>query len=209
MKKIIVLIATLAIYHYSSAQLLSFGLRAGVSSSGLQVKNSFDASASSNPVTYKGGDKVLGWHIGFYARANISKLFVQPEVLFANSGGNIVVSDSGYSATGKITFSNLSIPVMLGLKLGKVIHIDAGPAFNIVLNKKVTDNIKDIDQKYKGATVGYQAGIGADLLSLVSIDLKYEGNLSKLGDAVTIPGAGTFNTDMRCNQVILSVGIKL
>ncbi len=209
MKKIIVLIAALAVYHLSSAQLLTFGLRGGLSSSGLQVKNSFDVSASSIPFTYKGGDKVVGWHIGFYARANISKLFVEPELLFASSGGNIIVSDSGYSETGKITFNNLSIPVLLGLKLGKIIHIDAGPAFNFVLSKKVSDNIKDLDQKYKGATIGYQAGIGADLLSLVSIDLKYEGNLSKLGNSVTIPGAGTFNTDMRCNQIILSVGIKL
>ena len=208
MKKILVLVAALAMFHYSNAQLLTFGLRGGVSSSGLQVKNSFDVSSSSMPVTYKGGDKILGWHIGFFARVGISKLFVQPEVLFTSSGGNIIVSDSSINTTGKIKFSSVSVPVLVGYKLGKIFHITAGPALNFVLSQKVDDNIKDLEQKYKSATIGYQAGIGVDISKLI-VDLKYEGSLSKLGDSVTIPGAGTFNTDMRSSQIILSVGIKL
>ena len=86
--------------------------------------------------------------------------------------------------------------------------MNAGPAFNFPLSQKLSDNIKDLDHNYKSTTVGYQAGIGADV-SVLMLDLKYEGNLSKLGDSVTFPGAGTFNTDMRSSQIIFSVGIKL
>lgn len=206
MKKILVLVAALTVFHYSNAQFLTFGLRGGVSSSGLQVKESFPVSGGT--VSYKDGDKVLGWHVGVMARLKISNLYIQPELLFVNSGGNIVVTDTGYTTTGKVKFSTASVPVMVGLKLGKVFRINAGPALNFVLSQKVDDNIKQFDQKYKSATIGYQAGIGADI-SVLMIDLKYEGNLSKLGDSVTIPGAGTFNTDMRSSQIILSVGIKL
>ena len=213
MKKILVLVAALCIYNFSNAQLLTFGFRAGVSSSGLQVKESFPVSGGS--VSYNDGDKILGWHVGFLARASISKLYVQPELLFVESGGNIEVTSTSTSPAvlsgsevGKITFQSISVPVMVGLKLGKILRINAGPGFNYILSQKVSDNLKDLDQKYKSATIGYQAGIGADL-SLLMIDLKYEGGLSKLGDSVTIPGAGSFNTDMRSSQIILSVGIKL
>jgi hypothetical protein len=208
MKKILVLVAALAVFHFSNAQLLTFGLRGGVSSSGLQVKESFPVSGGT--ISYQDGDKVLGWHVGVLARVKISNFYVQPEVLFTESGGDIEVSGTGYTTPeiGTIKFNNLSIPVLAGVKLGSIFRVNLGPAFNFPLSQKVSDNIKDLEQNYNSATIGYQAGIGADI-SILMLDLKYEGNLSKLGDSVTIPGAGTFNTDMKSSQIILSVGIKL
>ncbi len=208
MKKIILLFVAFTVFHYSDAQFLTFGLRGGVNSSALQVKKSFPVSDGT--IYYKGGDKILGWHVGMLARVTISNFYVQPELLFVESGGNIVVSGTGYSIPekGEIKFNNLSVPVLAGLKLGKIFRINAGPAFDFPLSHKTADNLRNLDQKYKKATVGYQAGIGADISALM-IDLKYEGNLSKLGDTVTFPGGATFDTDMRCNQVILSIGIKL
>jgi hypothetical protein len=212
MKKIVVLVATLAMFHYSDAQLLTFGLRGGVSSSGLQVKESFPITTGGT-YEYRGGNKILGWHIGVLARVKISKVYVQPEVLFTESGGDIEITPTGtatFSGTGvgSIKFHNISIPVLAGVKLGKYFRVNAGPAFNFPLSQKVSDNISEFKQNYNSATVGYQAGIGADV-SILMLDLKYEGNLSKLGDSVTFPGAGTFNTDMRSSQIIFSVGIKL
>lgn len=206
MKKYIILAAAIFAFQFSQAQLLSYGLRAGVSSSGLQVKESF--AVTGGAVNYKDGDKVLGWHVGLLARVKLSSFYVQPELLFVNSGGNIIVSGTGYALPekGTIKFSNLSIPIMAGLKLGKIFRINAGPSFDINLSRKISDNLKDLNQKYNSATIGYQAGIGFDI-SKLAIDLKYEGSLSKLGNQVTIPGAGTFNTDMRSSQLIASVGI--
>ena len=154
MKKILVLVAALCVFHFSNAQFLTFAFRAGVSSSGLQVAESFPVSGGS--VSYKDGSKILGWHVGFLARVGISKFYVQPELLFVQSGGNIEVTSSSSNPAifsgkkvGKITFSTISVPVLAGLKLGKIMHINAGPAFNYVLSQKVSDNIKDLDQKYK------------------------------------------------------------
>ncbi len=212
MKKILLMIAALAIFHYSNAQLLTFALRGGVSSSGLQVNKSF--AVSGGTIQYEGGNKVLGWHVGLLARVKISNFYVQPELLFVESGGDIKITSSGGSAvfsgpqSGTIKFNQVSVPVLAGLKLGKILRINAGPAFDFTLSQKLSDNIKDLQQKYNSATIGYQAGIGADISSLM-IDLKYEGNLSKLGNSVTIPSVGTFNTDMRSSQVILSLGIKI
>ena len=54
MKKIVVLVAALAMFHYSDAQLLTFGLRGGLSSSGLQVKESFPVTGGT--INYKNGN---------------------------------------------------------------------------------------------------------------------------------------------------------
>ena len=50
------------------------------------------------------------------------------------------------------------------------------------------DMVDDIEaeEEFNGATWGYQVGIGFDILKKVTIDVKYEGNLSSLGDGVKI-----------------------
>ena len=62
----------------------------------------------------------------------------------------------------------------------------------------------DIEQEFSAATLGYQAGVGLELANLL-VDVKYEGNLSKLGDGVTIAGRD-YSFDQRMSQWILSVG---
>jgi hypothetical protein len=60
---------------------------------------------------------------------------------------------------------------------------------------------------YKGATFGYQAGVGIDLLKKLTLDVRYGGSLSgKFGDSVTI-GSQTFKIDSRQPSLILSVGL--
>ncbi|GAH15956.1 unnamed protein product, partial [marine sediment metagenome] len=54
------------------------------------------------------------------------------------------------------------------------------------------------EEKYKSATFGYQAGVGIDILKKVTFDFRYEGNLNKLGDGMTI-GGEDFNFDSRPN----------
>ena len=39
----------------------------------------------------------------------------------------------------------------------------------------------DYEEKFNGATWGYQVGVGLDIFKKITIDVKYEGNLSKLG----------------------------
>ena len=65
----------------------------------------------------------------------------------------------------------------------------------------------DFESLYKGATFGYQAGIGLDLFKKLTIDARYGGSLSeKFGDAVTI-GGQTFALDQRQPSFIVSLGL--
>ena len=80
-----------------------------------------------------------------------------------------------------IKFTNIDLPVLVGVRLAKVFRINAGP----VLTFRTSDNgnlgntfdqyANDRDYFRKGL-IGYQAGIGFDLGKLV-LDLRYEGNV--------------------------------
>ena len=54
---------------------------------------------------------------------------------------------------------------------------------------------------------GFQAGIGLDI-SKLSLDARYEGSLSRLGESFSVGGAD-FPLDARPSQWIISLGIWL
>jgi opacity protein-like surface antigen len=210
MKKIVFIIAAMALVHTTQAQFFQIGLKGGISSSKAQVDDAF--SIDNGTVHYKSGDAKLGWHIGLYTRIKISKLYIQPELLFSSTGGEIEVTQEGISTPelAEIDLNKLDVPVMVGFYLVKSFRIFAGPTFSYLISDDIkgTELISDIRQNYNNATIGYQAGLGFDI-SRLTLDLKYEGNLSKLGNSVTIPGINeTFNTDLRNAQFIASVGFR-
>jgi hypothetical protein len=100
---------------------------------------------------------------------------------------------------------------MLGYRFGETLRLYGGPTWSIMINEETkseslfTDRLK---HSYNRATIGYQAGLGVDISRLL-IDLKYENNLSALGNTVTDPVTGTtFETDSRNAQLILSLGLR-
>ncbi len=210
MKKSVLIIAAIILIHTAHAQFFQIGLKGGISSSKAQVDEAF--SIDNSTIQYNSGNAKLGWHIGLYTRIKISKLYIQPELLFSSTGGEIEVTEEGFSTpeVAEIDLNKLDIPVMVGFFLTKSFRIFAGPTFSYLISDEIkgTALISDIKMNYNNATIGYQAGLGFDI-SRITIDLKYEGNLSKLGDSVTIPGIDeTFSTDLRNPQFIASVGFR-
>ena len=99
--------------------------------------------------------------------------------------------------------NRLDIPLLIGAKLGPV-RINVGPTGQLTLSSK--SSLAALESDVKGMVWGYQAGLGIDLFKKLTIDARYEGNLSKLGESVTIGGTA-FTTDKRTSQVLISVGI--
>lgn len=80
----------------------------------------------------------------------------------------------------------------------------AGPIASININSEIKNSIETVENvDYNSATFGYQAGLGVDIGNL-SADVKYEGGLSKITDNI-----GSYDTDNRINQWVLSVGFKI
>lgn len=174
---------------------LDFGLRAALLSSSISLE---DPS-----LVITEGDAEIGYQFGVFARVKLLSFYVQPELLFTNSGATVNEIGAGQV---DVDFNKIDVPVMLGMKLGPV-RIQAGPSFSFLTSVESTDAqgvVEDLKGDYNSSTVGYQAGVGIDISKFI-FDLKYEGSLSNLADATP----GGFDTDQRASQWVIGVGFKL
>jgi len=203
MKKIfvVILVALMAAPAFSQ---LKFGIKAGGQSTSFP-----DYTLGSGAATVDAlADATWGFHAGLFTRITILGFYVQPELIFATNTFEYnvkeVATDPGIIVPQK--FNRLQIPVLLGFKLGPL-RLNAGPAASIQMGSpKDLINDPNFEEMYKGATWGYQAGVGLDLLKKFTLDARYAGSLGeKFGDAVTISGQ-SFKLDYAQPSFILSFG---
>ena len=118
------------------------------------------------------------------------------------------VRDGGVTEVLNVNFSRIDIPLLVGVKFGPA-RINVGPVGSFVL--KETTDLTAIEPDFtlftKSMTWGFQAGIGIDV-SKISLDARYEGSLSKLGETFSV-GGSEFALDARPSQWIISLGIWL
>jgi hypothetical protein len=152
-----------------------------------------------------------GFNGGLFMRLTILGLYVQPEFLFSTRTNEYTVKNIQTSASSivKQNFNKFDIPVMVGFKLGPI-RLNAGPAASILINSP-KDLISDSNFKamYNKMTIGYQAGLGVDLLKTLTFDMRYEGSLKKYQNQIQgLVGSTTpVNLDDRANAFLMSLGI--
>ncbi len=191
MKKYILSIALLIASVAASKAQSTFGIKGGINFSKINTDNIKESS-------------VTGYQAGVFARLG-DGLYLQPEVYLGSRGGKFEGSSSGNSASasGKVTFTTLNVPLLLGTKLvsaGPIsVRAMAGPiySYNLSENNNVSSAIQDFG-KYKNSTLGYQVGAGVDIGNITA-DLRYEGGLTKINE----------NYGQRANLWALSVGFKI
>lgn len=213
----LVLSLALAFAVTAHAQFFSFGVKGGVNSSKVSIDrvewNNIQTSDGIRDFAIEQGDSKLGLHFGAFARLKVSKIYIQPELLFTQTRGEFVINDitnpqDVTTNIAKQTFNKFDVPVMVGLKFGPA-RVGLGPVASFIINDKSELSkfiTSDAENEFNKAVFGYQVGVGVDILKFATIDLKYEGNLSKLGDGVTIGGVER-KFDQRNPQLILSLGI--
>ena len=142
-------------------------------------------------------------------RLTLLGIYVQPELLFATSENSYNVTSPGSINPVEVSqkLNKLSIPVMVGLKLGPI-RLNAGPAASVSIGSPkslVNDaNLKDL---YSKASFGYQAGLGFDLLKTLTFDVRYEGSLKKYQNQIQNLTGTTVSLDNRPNAFLFSVGL--
>ena len=197
MKRTIIMVALLLVAFSASAQ-FSLGPRVALTSSSLNLK---DAVAN-----VQEGDSEFGYQFGLFARFKIPiiGLYAQPEVLLSKVDNTLNINSQNVD----LSFNRIDVPVMIGGKLGPL-RINAGPSFSFLTSAESDVNglTTDIKDNYNSTTVGFQAGVGIDILKFV-LDVKYEGSLGALGEQVSLAGVN-LNTDQRVSQVVFAVGFKL
>ena len=206
MKKIMIIAFLLFIMAGTGYSQIKFGVRGGVNWNYVKAD---DILLENNTLRLTIPSKAnLGYHLGFISQITLFNFFVQPELLFTANKNEVILKDAVTSQnTGfaEQKIYRMDIPVMFGLKF-KSLKFEAGPIGTIILGTK-SDlvDISNYEQEFKTLTYGYQLGVGLDFPNF-SLDLKYEGKLSKFGDQLKV-GNQTFNFDQRANQLVFSVGL--
>jgi len=209
MKKLLVFTFTILLALPILAQ-VDFGLKAGLSSTSITMDDIKTVSSGTHDYTIEEIEGMnYGFHGGLFVRLKITKLFIQPELLFSTRTNEYTVTDmlTSNATDVKQRFSKIDIPVMVGIKLGPA-RINAGPVGSFLINtpEELIDD-PDIEAIYGRMSIGYQAGVGVDVINKLTIDLRYEGSLKKYQTKIENAAGTSVNLDDRPNAILLSLGL--
>jgi hypothetical protein len=210
MKKLFAIVLVVLISAQAFSQ-IKFGIKAGVSTTSLSMKTLVTVTSGNTSYTVDAlTDAKYGFHGGIFMRLSLLGIYLQPELLLSTRTNQYAVIDLSSPTVKMIkkqSFNKLDIPVMLGLKLGPL-RLNAGPAASLLINspKDLIDN-PGYKSMFSRMTIGYQAGVGVDILKLLTIDLRYEGSLKKYQNQIENLTGKKFNLDDRPNAFLLSLGI--
>jgi len=177
----------------------TFGIKGGANFSKLKTTNDLTDENS-----------IAGYQAGVFARLGGLGVYLQPELYLGSKGNKFIRVNTGGSsveAKGKVKFTTLDLPVLVGTKIGANnlnLRFMAGPVISFIIDENTTfdsayNNITDFGN-YKNQNWALQAGTGVDLGNL-TVDLRYEAGLSNISK----------NEDYKQKQNLfhLSLGLKL
>lgn len=173
MKKSLLTIAfsLIVMVAFSQAK-IEFGLKGGLNSSTQKVE---DANLDINSAS--------AFHGGIYTLIKITKIGIQPEILYSPqknesvSGGNVTKQTNVY----------LDIPVMVKLYLAAGLNIQAGPQFGILTSAEQAGQTNEED--LKNSDLSLAVGAGWDAPFGLQANVRYIIGMSDINDDAAIQGA--------------------
>jgi Outer membrane protein beta-barrel domain len=198
MKIKLLVLALVSSVGLASAQVqFSVGLKAGPNFSKLNVEQS-PADNFKNRA---------GFHGGAFMLVKISKVGIQPEVLFSKQGSKFSFNTDNYSSN----FDYVNIPVVVKLYTVAGINLQLGPQISFLAKSggKTVQTVNGVSSAidaskdlYKKSDFGAVFGVGWDLPFGLMVEGRYNLGLSKIQDNPDL--------DATKNQVIqVSLGYKL
>jgi len=206
-KLILILVASLFIFTASDAQIFKYGIKAGIGFSSLKIEDLTGIDDGADVYDLVTGESVMGYHVGIQTRIKLAMIVIQPELYFNAGGGTVEqIVENGATEVLNVNFSRIDLPLLVGVKLGPA-RINVGPVGSYILKEEsdLTELQPDYTIFTSAMTWGFQAGLGVDI-SKFSIDARYEGSLSALGETLSI-GGSDFTLDARPSQWIISLGV--
>jgi opacity protein-like surface antigen len=205
MRRLIILVVLAVILAANASSQFHFGLRGGINTAYFKAK---DVITDENVRIATLNDATVGFHGGVMAQVSFFGMFFQPELLLSSIGSEVRVNDPEQNIVDQIkdqSYTKLDFPLMVGKRFGPL-RAGIGPVGTIMLNTDSELNELGYREKFRSATFGYQLGAGLDIFKRFALDLKYEGNLSRLGSGITIRGQER-EFDTRSRQFIVSLGV--
>lgn len=158
---------------------LQFGVKAGLNFSSLRSDEGDWLDASTR----------TGYQAGVWARVGGAGVHFQPELYITGKSSEAKLVDT--NEEGKVTFTSLDLPLLLGTRIGlgpAGLRIHAGPVVSFVVDKNIGESLKQVTEfsEYKNQAFAVTGGIGLDL-SNFRADLRYEHGLSELSKNDSAP----------------------
>lgn len=169
-------------------------LSVGVASAQVQVALGLKAGANISKFDDDNADNITNVHAGAFALFKLTKIGIQPEILFSQQGSEFGNID--------LKTSYMSIPVMLKLYLVAGLNLQAGPQFGFLTKAEYDgDDVKD---SLKKSDISANVGLGWDLPFGLTIDARYNIGLSDINDS-----DGEFTGDLKSRVIQVSLGYKI
>ncbi len=188
MKKIFLFLFTAILFSSVSAQ-MKIGYKAGVNFS--NIKREIGDGYSVLP----------GFNTGVFTNIYFSdKYFLDVELLYSAKGYKSKLIPAG---TTRNRLDYLSLPVLVGLNVGKKIDFVLGPEINyltkaVIINKNNRITNTNFYQKFD---IGIDAGVGYNLSKKIKLEARYNYGLSKLVKVYS-EGGEVFYSKYLFNRVI-------
>lgn len=173
MKRLIVFSVLVLSSFFVNAQGFSFGPKVGVNITGLNGLQ-FD----------KGFD--YAYHVGGFAEIGLSdKIALQPELLWSQTAVNpgfTFTSPFSSSVTDltKVKLNYISVPLLLNIRPVKMLSIQVGPQFGILLDAK-NSTLNNVKSAFKSGDFSMMAGVQLKVLAF-RLYGRYGFGLSNIND---------------------------
>ena len=207
MKKFILLPLAVFLAAFSFAQKntstksdISFGVRAGLSHSGIRgdAANNLDdlLDFSGGAITTK---NVTGFYAGGYAIVPLTEgITLEPGVFYSEKGyemvGELNLKGIGFlaaNAKARLQSQYIDVPLLLKVDLGSGLQIFAGPQFSYLakanlhstaglLGINLLNNDMDVTKQFNQWDAGVTGGVGYKLTNGINISASYDYGLSKI-----------------------------
>lgn len=199
MKKINILLATIFLsvicVSQSHAQLgFQLGVKGGPNFSNIKTDVSTEGQT--------------GFHAGAYAMIKVSKIGIQPELLFSSLSSEL----SSGNVTSEFKSSYVNIPIIVKIYLVGGLNLQVGPQFGFNTFSEVTaaaggiSTSVDVQDELKSSDVSLAIGAGFDLPFGLNLTARYNLGLSDINDTLDLDIDPATNDELR-NQVFqVSVG---
>ncbi|MDA3879913.1 MAG: porin family protein [Prolixibacteraceae bacterium] len=147
------------------------------------------------------------YHVGAFARLNLKRFSLQPEIYFNNKGGIVAPASSTSSSLSPVSFKyqTVDVPVLAGFSVINRKHfkfrLTGGPVFSYITANNFFSDISALDKEsFQSQYMGMQFGAGIDILFL-TLDARFEQS------ANIINSSSEYEAKNRV--FLISAGIKL
>jgi len=172
MKNIVFICLFLSTLFSTQAQFFNVGIKGGFNynSNGDLIGTISDSNFDDYFTRTSHGDS--GYNFGVFADIKLPFwLYLRPELVYTHTESYYEGVDD---SKPKLSINKMDIPVLVGIRLVKIVRLFIGPSFQYIINAEF-DDIKSTD--YEDFTVGIQVGAGLEFGRL-GFDVRLEQGLS-------------------------------